>query len=329
MESHLVLQIANTLAPIAPLSRLSHFFYWHIPSAFLQLFALSKGQLLQQSVSTYLSHVDLFQCMLNEQPLLNFVKKEATILLLMVAKGNYSLYNSSMECIARLKEGSYQLIYMYKGNYSIQLHSEINELLVFTLRAEWFMKEAGNYKTFKTLIDHYRAGSPGVYPLPFCPLHKNTARTLQRTFSKPETDVDTFYSDINTFIAKLIAQYHQKLAHHTYATLAVHELKAAEISAFVRTHFKETIVDDVNALARHFGISKTSLRRLAIVAFGMPLHKQIIALRMDYGRQQLLITRKSIQEIAFDMGYNDARYFSRAFKKYYKVSPGQIRHSNK
>jgi len=82
-------------------------------------------------------------------------------------------------------------------------------------------------------------------------------------------------------------------------------------------------------LARHFGMSVKSLYRLAKNAFGMPMHKYVIALRMQYAIQQLHTTNKPIHEIAFHIGYKDPGYFSQALKKYYNLSLADIRRLHK
>jgi YesN/AraC family two-component response regulator len=43
----------------------------------------------------------------------------------------------------------------------------------------------------------------------------------------------------------------------------------------------------------------------------------------------LLTTSKSIQEIAYELGYDDALYFSRVFKKRIGVSPTTYRANNR
>jgi|GEM_PF-905388 len=324
MKSHLILQMANILAQSTPI-RPPHFCNWHIPFALIQLFTLSKGQILQQSFSNFLLHVDLFQYLIREEMTLNFIKKEATIVMLMMLKGHHSLYNSKMEPITELKAGSYHLVYISKGNYTVKLHCGMHELLIFTLRPEWFMREVKKFDEFKTLIAHYNTKASGVFALPYCQLNKNTTKPLRKIFSRQTKNTNVFDMAIITFLTKLIPHYQQKLAHRNYTTPAVHEVKANAISAFVQENFKDKTVEDMPGLARHFGISEKSLHRLAKVAFSIPMRKYVITLRMNYAMQQLIATDKPIQEIALYIGYNDPKYFSRAFKKYYKCNPSSIR----
>ncbi len=47
--------------------------------------------------------------------------------------------------------------------------------------------------------------------------------------------------------------------------------------------------------------------------------------RMEHAKQLLENTDKSIQEIAFSVGYNDEKYFSRTFKKLTGLIPSDYR----
>ena len=50
-------------------------------------------------------------------------------------------------------------------------------------------------------------------------------------------------------------------------------------------------------------------------------------IRLDQGRDLLKNTNLSIVEIAQQVGYTDADYFSRLFKRYYQLTPSEFRRS--
>ena len=47
--------------------------------------------------------------------------------------------------------------------------------------------------------------------------------------------------------------------------------------------------------------------------------------RLLLAKSKLSSSKKTIQEIAFDCGFNNASHFSRAFKKQYAISPTHFR----
>jgi AraC-like DNA-binding protein len=55
----------------------------------------------------------------------------------------------------------------------------------------------------------------------------------------------------------------------------------------------------------------------------------ILQLRMEEAVRQLVYANKPVREVAFAVGYEDEAYFSRAFSKYYKISPGRYRNMHK
>ncbi|MNL41613.1 HTH-type transcriptional regulator CdhR [compost metagenome] len=74
-------------------------------------------------------------------------------------------------------------------------------------------------------------------------------------------------------------------------------------------------------------VSERTMARLAELAFGMPLHKQVIKLRMDYALDLLINTDKPVFEIAALCGYKEPYYFSKAFKKQFGDCPKSVKRS--
>lgn len=72
-------------------------------------------------------------------------------------------------------------------------------------------------------------------------------------------------------------------------------------------------------------ISRIQLHRKLVALSGMSASHFINQFRVDKAAKLLLSTRKTVSEIAFEVGFHDANYFSRIFTKIYSVSPGDYR----
>ena len=79
------------------------------------------------------------------------------------------------------------------------------------------------------------------------------------------------------------------------------------------------------AIAQDLGMSYVQLLRRFEAAVGVTPVEYIINFRLKTAREHLLNTAQPIKSIALACGYQDAYYFSNAFKKRYGVSPTAFR----
>lgn len=88
-------------------------------------------------------------------------------------------------------------------------------------------------------------------------------------------------------------------------------------------HFREEI--DLNAFAMQMDMSISHFTHLFTKNIGISPYKFILNLRIDEAKDLLLSSQMDISEIALQVGYFDASYFSRLFRKYAGVSPTKYR----
>ncbi len=81
----------------------------------------------------------------------------------------------------------------------------------------------------------------------------------------------------------------------------------------------------IATLARAVGTNRTTLARGFRTQFGRSVFEIIQEERMTLARQFLIDSRRSISEIAFELGYNSPASFSHAFRRYWGVPPGEAR----
>ena len=77
----------------------------------------------------------------------------------------------------------------------------------------------------------------------------------------------------------------------------------------------------ITDISEELYINQTYLRKMFKEEMGMTLLEFITKYRMHMAKQLILTTDYSLTQIAEKVGYNDVSYFSKCFKRYYKVSP--------
>ena len=81
----------------------------------------------------------------------------------------------------------------------------------------------------------------------------------------------------------------------------------------------------VERYAQELGMSADRLNRQSKLAFDSTAKNLIAERLMLEAKRRLIYTRASLDEIAFDLGFKDPAYFSRAFKRATGRAPGQFR----
>lgn len=88
---------------------------------------------------------------------------------------------------------------------------------------------------------------------------------------------------------------------------------------FIETHYREPI--HLQDVAQDVGYSPAYLTTLMQEQTGHTIKQWIIERRMAEARTQLVNTQESVRQIAQDIGYTDAGYFARHFRKIHGTSP--------
>lgn len=102
--------------------------------------------------------------------------------------------------------------------------------------------------------------------------------------------------------------------------------RETELQVFVQDVYREIEKDssryfDFHSLALERGFSSSSFRRCWEAFFRMPPGQTVIEIRIRQACRQLAETDLPVKQIAFGLGYEDALYFSRLFKRKRNESP--------
>jgi YesN/AraC family two-component response regulator len=108
---------------------------------------------------------------------------------------------------------------------------------------------------------------------------------------------------------------------------APEEQTPAEVIAAVRDYIDRHYQSDIKVedLAERFFFSKEYLTRLFRNQYGCPIYEYVLQVRMNNAKEYLLNPSLTIQQIAERMGYSNANYFGKAFKRRYGLTPSEFR----
>ena len=99
----------------------------------------------------------------------------------------------------------------------------------------------------------------------------------------------------------------------------IHNLKFRKMVIYINEHYKDSL--SLDELAEKFEINASFASRLFSQYFSMGYSQYLNEVRLEKAEALLTETRISIEEISYVVGFKDAAYFSRVFKKYYGDTP--------
>ena len=99
--------------------------------------------------------------------------------------------------------------------------------------------------------------------------------------------------------------------------------KLQQISNWMAEHLAEDF--NLDQLAAQAGVSKFYFTRLFKNAKGVSPSRYLLTLRMDEARRLLRETKRSVVEIALDVGYANPSHFARFFRRETGLSPSDYR----
>jgi YesN/AraC family two-component response regulator len=105
-------------------------------------------------------------------------------------------------------------------------------------------------------------------------------------------------------------------------TGSIQEL-AEHIHEDIQKNYKEHLT--LSGLAEKYHVDASYISRTFSKKYGETMMAYITRLRVEKAMELIAKSEKSLEEISFEVGYDDYNYFSRVFKKYQGVRPSEYR----
>ena len=101
----------------------------------------------------------------------------------------------------------------------------------------------------------------------------------------------------------------------------------SRLRAYVERHYTEPL--SVAELCRKLYLSKSKLYDLSVECFGMGVSDYVRHCRIEKAKKLLERTQKPISQIAAEVGFQDANFFTRSFKNAVGQTPKDYRNASK
>lgn len=101
-----------------------------------------------------------------------------------------------------------------------------------------------------------------------------------------------------------------------------------KVADYIYSHSQDSTLG-VETLCSAVGISKTSLYRKMKAVTGLSAVEFIINVRLEHAARMLAETDRTVAEVAYETGFSDPYYFSRAFKRVHGMPPKAWREHNR
>lgn len=131
---------------------------------------------------------------------------------------------------------------------------------------------------------------------------------------------------LNAAIEKALSQItpdHTWSSEHT----SVKELSQSDIAQNIREYIESNYCRNfkISVFEEKYHFSSAYLTKIFRSIYGYSIYEYVLKLRMERAKELLENPDIKILDIAERLGYADNHYFSKAFKKYYQISPSQYR----
>jgi len=101
------------------------------------------------------------------------------------------------------------------------------------------------------------------------------------------------------------------------------DAQVREAEDWLEEHFKTA--EPVSKLIESVDVAERTLKRRFKAATGQTIIERVQNLRVEEAKRQLETTRSAIDDISADVGYEDAAFFRRLFKRRCGVTPSDYR----
>lgn len=199
------------------------------------------------------------------------------------------------------------------------------QLLVFAIEKDWI---DNNFIALAPFFSEYIQQLPLLFNISenSTLMNINVLQYLKKiTLSLNAKKINSLFLRVN--VLGLIEQFFSnadqngELASDIKKSLYNDEMKdlGVRISFFLKTS-----LPDLSVFAKEYNMSLSSLKRHFKKVHGKPIYEYYLEQKMMLARNIIQDSRRSVAEVAYELGYEDPSSLIKSFKKVYGVPPGKL-----
>lgn len=153
---------------------------------------------------------------------------------------------------------------------------------------------------------------------------------LQNIKLESQANIDKFSQQIIVSQIEVLLNYADRFYHRQFITRKIGNNQVLDqLETFLNDHFNgkglEKGLPTVNAIAEHLNLSPDYLSTLLKVATGQNTQQHIHEKLIEKAKEKLATTKRSVSEIAYELGFEHSQSFSKLFKTKTNLSPLEFR----
>lgn len=238
-----------------------------------------------------------------------------------VVSGNSRLYAASQYMQVQSGDTIVMKSDNFINNWFENQSDQLNEVIVFQLTSD-LLKQIYQLQVpdwFLTLE------SPKVFPIQKAEsslILNDYFQNLRNYLDKPQfITEDILRIKIQELIHVLVTTDSSGSIQKIFGSLF--KANEYEFQEVIQAHLFDEL--NLNDLAFLTGLSLSSFKRKFSSIYGTSPNKYMVSKRLEKAQLLLKTSEFRISEIAFECGYSDVGYFTKAFQKYYKCTPSSFR----
>ncbi len=143
--------------------------------------------------------------------------------------------------------------------------------------------------------------------------------TIAVLFGKIQQEIESEFMNEHR-VSYLLHQIFSRLVMQETPKISSSVMKAQQ---FILRHYQESI--NVEDVAEHVLLSKSHLNRLFRKEMGCGPHEYLLQTRLNISKELLIDSSLSVEDIAFQTGFQSSTHFIRAFKQAAGMTPSYFR----